>query len=540
MSSKITTLPEAIAHHVAPGMHLHFASTPARSNAAVREIARAFRGKGPAFTLSSTGFHSMAHLFGLLGLGRRYIGCFFGDNCPVPRPNRLYTRLERDGVDLEGWSLGSYVAALRAGALGQAWGITSSLGGTSLGADLAARGRFAEVAAPDGTKLGLVAAMRPDVTFVHAAMADADGNVVSSAPYCESFWGAVGARQGVIITAEQLVPCGALRAHPETLPIPRHRVLAVCHEPFGAHSQSLFQSQSLGSGGYRDDVEHYELWRRMTQDEQLFQDFVERVLDAPDGAHGYRTWVGEARLHAARDHRAARPERSPEPMHELAARVIADRVKTRGYRAILAGVGHSFFASRLAQRRLHEAGVPVVVMVETGLYDVDCGPGGHEFLLAYENVARAGRLSAVEDVLGTLTCGSDNGCLGVLGAAQIDPSGDINSSRLCDGTVLVGSGGANDIASAAAEIVVLAAFSPTRFVAQVDYVTSPGRSVERIVTEKCVLERSAGRSWIARDIVPDAGETLELAIDRIRHAIPWDIDVECTTQAWAETTAEAS
>jgi hypothetical protein len=114
--SKLMPLAEAIRSFVQAGMQLCFASTPSRSNAAIRELCRQFRGRKPEFTLATTGFHSSAHLLGLQRLGRRYIGCFFGDNYPTPRANRLYAELLKEGYELEHWSLWSYVSALAAGA----------------------------------------------------------------------------------------------------------------------------------------------------------------------------------------------------------------------------------------------------------------------------------------------------------------------------------------------------------------------------------------------------------------------------------------
>src|SRR5947208_9373201 len=115
------TLEEAVASLVRPGMHLNFASMPSRPNAAIREIARQWRGRDPQFELSATGFHSAAHILGALRLGRRYIAAFFGDNYPIPRPNSLWGQVLAEGADIELWSLWSYVSALRAGALGQRW-----------------------------------------------------------------------------------------------------------------------------------------------------------------------------------------------------------------------------------------------------------------------------------------------------------------------------------------------------------------------------------------------------------------------------------
>ena len=184
-------LPDAIRRHVEPGMHLHFASSPSRSNAALRELARAFLDRRPGFVLSSTGFHSSAHTLPLLGLGKRYVACFFGDNYPAPRPNGLYRALAREGL-LEHWSLLSYTLALRAGALGHPYAVTTSLAGTDLGAALAERGRLFEVPDPAGgpEPIRLLAPMVPDITFLHAAVGTRSGRALFPAPIGEGFHGA--------------------------------------------------------------------------------------------------------------------------------------------------------------------------------------------------------------------------------------------------------------------------------------------------------------------------------------------------------------
>src|SRR5207249_3223406 len=150
-----------------------------------------------------------AHLLAMLRLGRKYVACFFGDNYPVPRPNELYTRLLQEGVEIEPWSLWSYVSALRAAALGQKYAVTNSLAGTTLGEELSRAGMYTEVPDPRGEgRLGLVTPMRPDVTFVHAPLGDEAGNLVFSPPYSEGFWGARAARVGVIATVERVLPAG--------------------------------------------------------------------------------------------------------------------------------------------------------------------------------------------------------------------------------------------------------------------------------------------------------------------------------------------
>lgn len=537
--SVVSSLPDAVSALVKPGMHLNFSSMPSRSNAAIREVARQWRGRDPGFELSATGFHSTAHLLGALRLGRRYISAFFGDNYPIPRPNALWERVRADGAELEFWSLWSYVSALRAGALGQRWATTRSLVGTSMGADLARAGRFRTVQLPDAeAPLGLVAALRPDVTFVHALMGDRHGNVVFSPPQFEGPWGALAAREGVIVTVERIVETDECVKHPDSMPIPPHRVLAVCEAPHGAHPQPFFVLPRFGEGsGYPDDFAGYGVWRRLAEQPAEVENFVAEVLDAPEPERAYRTWVAATtgwtpappppRTVAADGWPPdlSGPFRPAATLLVLAARRIAARVRARGYRVVLAGIGQSFFASRLARILLAREGIDVTVMVETGLFDVECGPLANDFLLSWDNMARARRITGVEDVLGAITCGADNGCLAVVGAAQVDASGAVNSTWIRPDRLLVGSGGANDIASAAEEVVVLARCSATRLVRRVDYVTSPGRRVLTIVTDRCVLSRRGPltQAWAVDDVYLHPGETLERVRRDLREVCTWEL-----------------
>jgi acyl CoA:acetate/3-ketoacid CoA transferase alpha subunit len=540
----VTQLADAIRTHVAPGLHLHFAATPSRSNAAIREVARAFIGTTPRFCLSSTGFHSMAHLLPMLGLADRLIGCFYGDHYPVPRPNSLYRRIAAAGVVLEHWSLWSLVASFRAGAEGDAWVVNRSLRGTTIAAELAAHGAYREVGVPGeppARTVALCAAMRPDVTFVHAAAADDEGHVVMSGPLSEGLWSALAARRGVIVTVERIVPASVTRGHPGAIALPPHRILAICEEPFGAHPQPFHCAAELEIPTYRDDFEHYERWRQLTRDFVAFDAFVDRVVHAPDGRAAYRGYVGPIRLAQLREAEAAPSPAAvtlsasePAPAETAAidqlivagARQLATRARAIDARVLIASIGQAFFAARLAQLQLAAAGVTLRVMVETGLYDVDCGAGGHGYLLAYENMTRARRVSAVDDILGVVACGAGNRCLAALGTAQIDRGGNLNSTRQ-DGKLLVGSGGACDIAASAQEVVVMVRLGPRRLVDEVEYITSPGHAVCSVVTDRCVLTRPAARGdaaggWtIASLTASHPTETLALAIEAVQRDCPW-------------------
>ncbi len=519
---KLTSLSAAIDEHVRPEAHLNFASTPSRSNAAILAIAKRFGDQRPAFTLSSTGFHSLAHLLGLLRLGTRYVGCFYGDNYPTPRPNPLYQQLIDEGAVLEHWSLWSYVTALRAAAQGEPFAFTSSLLGTSLAQGLEQHGRYfeTEVDVPGAGKsrCGLLRALCPDVTFVHAPVASSSGFAWFSAPQSEGFHGAFAARHGVIVTADRIVDDDVVLTRPDLIALPPHRVLAVCEAPFGAHPQPVHvATPEYASDGYDDDVEHYRMWRRLCSDADEFAQFRAAVLDAHDVLQAYRDFVGAERFQALR---ATSPRTDPPPVsrvrgpiHEaprdlrelhatdritvIAARLLVERIRARGHDCVLAGIGQAFNAARLCRALLAKQR-DLELMVETGL----CGFEDTDsrrldgYLLSRRNIASSRRLSNVEQVLGTLVRGTATSCIGVVGAAQVDRAGNLNSTFV-DGKLLVGSGGACDIASGAQELIVLV--RSDRLVPRLDYITSVGRNVSHLVTESGVLERiKAG--WVFRGL----------------------------------------
>jgi glutaconate CoA-transferase, subunit B len=67
--------------------------------------------------------------------------------------------------------------------------------------------------------------------------------------------------------------------------------------------------------------------------------------------------------------------------------------------------------------------------------------------------------------------------VGFIGGAEIDPRGNLNTTRTGSGGTVVrlpGSGGGGDIASLAGRTVLIMEHEPRRFRAHVDYITSPG------------------------------------------------------------------
>src|SRR5687768_8596220 len=83
--------------------------------------------------------------------------------------------------------------------------------------------------------------------------------------------------------------------------------------------------------------------------------------------------------------------------------------------------------------------------------------------------------------------------VGFLGGAQVDRHGNINTTVIGPyerPTVrLPGSGGAAEIAIHAQRILIVAKLSPRAFPERVDFLTSPGHRVAKVITDKGVLER---------------------------------------------------
>jgi len=85
--------------------------------------------------------------------------------------------------------------------------------------------------------------------------------------------------------------------------------------------------------------------------------------------------------------------------------------------------------------------------------------------------------------------------VGFLGGAQVDRYGNINTTVIGSYTRpkvrLPGSGGAAEIAIHAHRILIVSKISPRTFPERVDFVTSPGKRVAKVITDKGVFERDA-------------------------------------------------
>ncbi len=138
-----------------------------------------------------------------------------------------------------------------------------------LGSDMPAaneRIRFVDSPYGDGA-IAVVPPLKPDVTFVHAQRADAQGNT--------HLWGLLGtqkevafASDKVVVVVEEIVDEEVIRRDPNRTLIPGLIVDAVVHEPYGAHP-------SYVQGYYDRDNDFYLKWDEWSRDQATTEAWLE-------------------------------------------------------------------------------------------------------------------------------------------------------------------------------------------------------------------------------------------------------------------------
>jgi acyl CoA:acetate/3-ketoacid CoA transferase beta subunit len=181
----------------------------------------------------------------------------------------------------------------------------------------------------------------------------------------------------------------------------------------------------------------------------------------------------------------------------LAMRMAGERVADGRARSLFAGIGLAHLAAWGAELQCRERGLDVALIAETGM--VGFLPAeGDPYLFNRPNAASSRFHTSFLRPLGVLAGPRARDCLALLAAGQIDAHGNINSSRAAGGRLIVGSGGANDLACGNAEVMVVMPLKPGRYAAELDFVTSPIRALAGVATDLGWLERGAdGRLEIA-------------------------------------------
>ena len=364
-------------------------------------------------------------------------------------------------------------------------GLPAVTTGSLAGSSMADNPGYTQMDTPFG-RVGFLEAYAPDITLLHAPVADRQGNLAFQPPGLEGVWGALAARRGVVATVDAVVD--DIRPWSHLVQVPAHRVLAVAETPLGAHPGGLF-ARDLPVDAYGEDLEFWAEARDASHGDDY--DALDRGVGARPGRPRPRTssaWDPPHRRTAPpgraadswRDDEAAHPpdlEAPPGPVGggrgHTAPATSPTGCSALGADAVLAGAGVANLAAWLAVDLAHDRGSDVVLAAELGLWGYRPTPAD-PFIFNHRSFPTATMLGDAEQVLGGLVGGPGTTLLACLGAAQIDRHGNINSTVIGDSVFLVGSGGGNDVASTADEVVVMSTLTRRRAVADVPYVTSPG------------------------------------------------------------------
>lgn len=248
MSGKVTTMAEAISRFVPDGatVALGTALEPLIPFAAGHELIRQGRRD-----LELVGPISDALFDQLIGAGcvRRVTAAWVGN--VSEGLGHCYRRAAEAGVprsiEIDDHTNFSISLALWAAA----WNVPSLPTRTLLGSDILQTNPNLHAAG------GLVDvdAVRPDVAVVHVQRADASGRAHA--------WGPLGiteeaglAAERVIVTCEELVESSVTLSDPNRILFPETKVVAVVHEPGGAHPSPVQGYFKRDHAFYRDYAEH--------------------------------------------------------------------------------------------------------------------------------------------------------------------------------------------------------------------------------------------------------------------------------------------
>lgn len=205
-----------------------------------------------------------------------------------------YRRAREEGVpravELEPHSNLSIALGLLAGAMGAPYIPTYSLLGTDI---LRHNPSLREDRSPfGGEPIVLVPAIVPDVAILHVQRADESGYVHT--------WGNLGvtrdalmAARSAIIVAEEIVSHDVITSDPNRVLGPTHRVVAVVHEPGGAHPSPV-------QGFWNRDHDFFHDYHLATRTRDGWEAWLkEWVLDLPD-RDAYVRKLGKDRVEALR------------------------------------------------------------------------------------------------------------------------------------------------------------------------------------------------------------------------------------------------
>lgn len=557
--SKLCDLNDAVAKQVKPGMLLYFPFSQIRvPSAPIYEITRQFWGQKGDFVIACLASNYPLSILIHGGLVKKVISGACGDPYYYPAPSKIYQRaFKANGVEIENCSLLTYTQRMQAGAMGLPFMPSKSLIGSSIYEEDKDNIQIIDDPFGSGQKLSLVKAIQPDLAIVHALAADSYGNAIYPPPLGDNLYGALGSKGGVLLTVDKIVSTEFIRGYSHFVKLPGYLVNSVSEVPMGAHPGGIHNPGIKGLCGYAEDYDFYDEVHNASEDPDRLDDWIkEWILDCKDhnaylrklGHKRIRFLKGKAHsdswryeLEDVSDSLDSDGDYNPiEMMIVTASRKLVEKARQNNYRIILAGGGMSYLTAAMATYALREEKYEIDMMVETGLLGVLARPG-EPHLLSHLAFATCKMLADVDTMMGIFMGGASSRCIGSLAAAEIDKNGSINTTRdVARDIFIMGSGGSNDICSAAREVVTTIRQSRSRFLDKVSYVTSPGSKVKTIVSTLGVFEKlGEDEEFSLTGYFPSPKLlTRDESVSNIKEHCGWDLKVSPNVAEVSPPTAE--
>ena len=274
--SKVTSLAPAVTEHATPGATVYLGNFGAQLFCVAHEMIRQ-EVAGLDAVIASGGL-LMDQLLGAGALDSVSYGHCWSPVGPSPAWNfRRAAERGDTSVAMHEMSLGMLTAALTAGAWGVPFMPVPSLEGTGYLTEDWPRGRRARVASPYG-EADVVAAIAPDVAFVHADIADEEGNASIRGPLGEVLVAAQ-ASGTVVVVAEEIVPAEQVRETGTTIP-------GVLVSDVVEHAGAVWPDGAIGR--YDRDVEAYADYVARAATEDGFAAWAAEIRRTPAMAGGAR------------------------------------------------------------------------------------------------------------------------------------------------------------------------------------------------------------------------------------------------------------
>lgn len=273
-TEKTTTMTEAIdriapGDSVAMGLALEHAIPFAAGHELLRQQPEALTLIGP---ISDTLFDQLIGGDIVSRVRAAWVG-----NVSAGTGHRFREAVNTGSVDVEDHSNFSMALALHAASLGVPYLPTRSL----LGSDIFEESDLFQASEDPftGDPLALVPAIHPDWAIIHVQRADPYGNA--------HFWGntgimepAIGAADGVIVTAEEIVDPAVISSDPSRVLLTHDQAAAVVDCPYGAHPSPLV-------GYYRRDHDAFLDYYEQTDTHAGFDEWAANWVTGVDDREDY-------------------------------------------------------------------------------------------------------------------------------------------------------------------------------------------------------------------------------------------------------------